>query len=378
MTVFLCRDGLSALHIIASHSPVRTEYEDDFTVIAKLIEKGANLDDINPHGNSVIHAAAENCNLKMVDFLLEYPQNFHSVNEYGNSLLHTAVTMGHPGLAEKCLQEGASMEAVNKYNETPLAIAVKYDHPELIEVLAKFGAAIDEPMLFESIYYTGLTYTFLSMAASYGNVQSVKALLKLGANMQNGLIWVNPNHPLIALREEHVQIAHILIQHGFVLNLLSTMAKHQIFDLLSIPIGNDSKCAIAEQAATGILMELLSENAITPIRASNDILIDMPFYEFNLEVLEFISPKKIYVMFLCGFRFKIFCDIFTQEFEEDTMDSWRDLALEVRHPLTLQQLCRIAIRCHLGAPLSTLVGKLALPTFLKNYLKIPELKQLLS
>ena len=345
------------------------------SILYLINSDSGNLDAVNPHGNSVLHSAAENCNLKMVDFLLVYPQNFHSVNEYGNTLLHTAVTLGHVGLAEKCLQEGGSMDVVNKYNESPLAVAVKYDQPDLIELLANYGAAIDEPMLFESIYYTGLTYTYLSMAASYGNVQSVKALLKLGANMQNGLIWVNPNHPLIALREEHVEISRILIQHGFVLNLLSTMAKHQIFDLLSIPIGNDHKCAIAEQAATGILIELLSENAIRPVRAGDDILIDMPFYEFNLEVLEFISPRKMYIMFMCGFRFKIFCDIFSEEFEDE---AWQELAMEMRQPLTLQQLCRNEIRCHIGSPLSALVHKLVLPTFLKNYLKIPELKQLLS
>lgn len=116
---------------------------------------------------------------RVESFLARDPAAVSARSFDGWTPLHYAAFFGHAGLARLLLARGAFLTArsSNQLQNLPLHAAVAGRHPKLVRLLLEEGTPV------ESAQHGG--YTALHGAALSGDVESVKELLKHGAD---------PNH----------------------------------------------------------------------------------------------------------------------------------------------------------------------------------------
>ncbi len=98
----------------------------------------------------------------------------------------------------------------------------------------------------------------------------VNALIKLGADIRKGMIWIRKEEPLTVLSENHVQITKVLVKNGFSLKLTSPAA----LQMLMLLLANRQQAAShdVDNATWEIFKELLRENALAPARQVGNLI----------------------------------------------------------------------------------------------------------
>ena len=92
----------------AKISLTKEQWEEKIVEILEvLIDKGADINRLDPHGSAPIHYAIINCSYRIVDMLIE---------------------------------KGADINLKDKENTTPLDIALRREYKEIVELLCKHGA----------------------------------------------------------------------------------------------------------------------------------------------------------------------------------------------------------------------------------------------
>jgi ankyrin repeat protein len=112
-----------------------------------LIRYGADLEAQDYHGYTPLaYALAEGADLFAAKILLELspPANINAANFSGNTVLHEAVREGDLKRLEFCLNHGANIEQKTEMGETALAVAVKAGNIEICHLLLSAGASIKE------------------------------------------------------------------------------------------------------------------------------------------------------------------------------------------------------------------------------------------
>lgn len=124
--------------------------------------------------------------------------------------LAIAAFYGNLDITELLVNSGASIEVKDEFDRTPLMLASENDHPLVIEYLVRNGAVLDP---------VGPDVTTpLMFAAQQGNVESVKMLLKLGAD-PNGRTPGRINRPLhLAAERGHTDVIRLLFSAGARIN----------------------------------------------------------------------------------------------------------------------------------------------------------------
>ena len=155
-------------------------YDDFFVAIKRhnpqeineLLRRGFDANTVDPSGRQGLFLALQEGSLKAAEALIAWPKTdveWH--NAKGESPLMIASFKGYKDLVRKLIARDA---AVNKTGWTPLHYAATKGNVEIIEILLDENAYIDA----ESPNKT----TPLMMAAMYGSLPAVKALLQAGAD----------------------------------------------------------------------------------------------------------------------------------------------------------------------------------------------------
>ncbi|SFE41146.1 ankyrin repeat domain-containing protein [Thermophagus xiamenensis] len=128
------------------------------------------------HISSVsIHEAAFNGNLSIVKDHLIAKTNPDSANENGQTPLMLAAFNGHTEVVKLLVKNGATINRSDNKGLTTLHFAASGPFPETVKYLLDNGAAINATDKIEN-------FTPLMYAASEGNMEVVKVLIKYGAN----------------------------------------------------------------------------------------------------------------------------------------------------------------------------------------------------
>merc|ERR1711997_1269602 len=125
--------GNSVLHIAAQNGRAG--------IIEDLILNGADVNYGNNHQNTAIHLAAQNGWDEVAGHLLRAKKlNVNFKDLHANTALHLAAQNGQLGVAEKLIQSGADMDYKDLIGNTPLHTAVHNTHMEIAKYLVASGA----------------------------------------------------------------------------------------------------------------------------------------------------------------------------------------------------------------------------------------------
>ncbi|XP_046401175.1 ankyrin repeat and death domain-containing protein 1A-like isoform X2 [Ischnura elegans] len=102
-----------------------------------LINCGASVNAVNKKQHTILHCAAHNNRLEVVNFLLDTldEPNLEAVDAEKQTPLHHAALGGHSGVVRRILEAGASTSATDKRGRTPLHAACERGHVETVELL---------------------------------------------------------------------------------------------------------------------------------------------------------------------------------------------------------------------------------------------------
>ncbi|XP_046335737.2 transient receptor potential cation channel subfamily A member 1 homolog isoform X1 [Haliotis rufescens] len=175
----LDKDNDTPLLIAAMYGHVET--------VEMLVKKGADVDATNLKEKTAVYVAAEEGNLSVLQSLLSVPEMRNLINwgdRDGNTALHIAAQKKNLHVVKILLKNKASIHTKNELEESPLHMAAKYGNVNTIREIVRNGQnsifAEDEK-----------SNTPLHLAALYGHTLSVGALIELGADVsqKNCVLW---------------------------------------------------------------------------------------------------------------------------------------------------------------------------------------------
>ena len=198
-----------------------------------LATKGANVDhQTNQNGYYALHFAAKNGQVETLRVLLKHGANPNIRNNSGETPLHLAMSKHNKELVTLLLSHGADPNLADNNGFTPLCCNTS-SH-EITDLLATKGANVDHQTN-QNGYYA------LHFAAKNGQVETLRVLLKHGANpnIRNNS-GETPLH--LAMSKHNKELVTLLLSHGADPNLADNngftplccnTSSHEITDLLA-------------------------------------------------------------------------------------------------------------------------------------------------
>jgi ankyrin repeat protein len=212
-------DGTTALHWAA--------HQNDLELVNALLQSGANVKAANRYGITPLAEAVQKGSAALVEALLKAGADPNTLTtDEGETVLMTASRTGNAEAVKLLLAKGANVNAVEGYRgQTALMWAAAEEHPDIVKVLL---AAKADPNLASVDRDTTLPklpagspaapisrggLRAIHFAARQGSVESMKALLDAGVDINQG--DVDKNSPLLlAILNSHYDLAQVLIDHG--------------------------------------------------------------------------------------------------------------------------------------------------------------------
>jgi ankyrin repeat protein len=185
------------------------------TVLRMLGEDPGLLNDRDADGKSAVHLAIDECDLPMLNLLLDNGAGPNSAHLHGSTPLHYAALMSNLDAARLLFVHGARVDAVELSGESILHIVAEDGNVPLAELLFAHGADANATTL------AGVTP--LHQAAWMGHMEMVRLLIKHNANVNavaaNGETVLHKAASLSRGR----QVAAYLEQNGARPDLLSNL-----------------------------------------------------------------------------------------------------------------------------------------------------------
>lgn len=161
-------DGSTALVLAADRN--------DLDMADLLIRAKANVNAANEYGATALSVACASGNVAMIELLLDAKADPNAALLSGETPLMTAVDKGNIDAARALLQHGADVNVKeSRGGQTALMWAVANKHPEIVKLLVEHGADVRAR--------SNGNFTPLLFAAQQGDVESGRALLRAGADV---------------------------------------------------------------------------------------------------------------------------------------------------------------------------------------------------
>ena len=227
-------DGTSALHW-AAHS-------NDLETAQLLIRAGANAKAASRYGVTPLSEAATYGSAALVEALLKAGADANTLTtERGETVLMTASRAGNVDAVKVLLDHGADANAKENFRgQTSLMWAAAENHPDVVKLLIAHGADpkvrssdrdTTPPKLMAGTPAAPISrggLTALVFAARQGSIESAKALIEAGADINQG--DADGNNPLlIAILNNHDELAQMLIDKGADVNAVNKDGRSPLF-----------------------------------------------------------------------------------------------------------------------------------------------------
>lgn len=103
-----------------------------------LLENGADPDQVDSNGSTVLHHAVKARKEAVIPILIEFGASIDAQDSTGSTALHLAAQSGRTQMAAALVELGASLDLTNNEGQTPLDVAA---NDRIIELLREAGAA---------------------------------------------------------------------------------------------------------------------------------------------------------------------------------------------------------------------------------------------
>ncbi|KAK3262733.1 hypothetical protein CYMTET_28428 [Cymbomonas tetramitiformis] len=115
----------------------------DVVEAGRIIDGGVNVNAVDQNSSTVLHLAAQQGGLDMVQLLLRKGADAQAKGKNNNTPLHLAAHNGHPELVRMLISGGALVEGINKNHNSPLHLAAAKVHMNVAEILLEEKATVD-------------------------------------------------------------------------------------------------------------------------------------------------------------------------------------------------------------------------------------------
>lgn len=182
-------------------------------IVKYLVSKGADINQTDYAGRTVLFWAACGRNRDMVEYFIEQSVDVNKATTWGEIPLHAAAGSGNKDLVILLAAAGSNIYQTNVYGWTPLHKAVRKGDKHIVHFLIKKYELIkDERSPVNQLDKEGLTP--LHTAARQGNYTVVKLLLitgnasinRLGSGNRTPLDWARIN--------KRSEVEDLLVQQG--------------------------------------------------------------------------------------------------------------------------------------------------------------------
>jgi ankyrin repeat protein len=217
-------------------------HTNDLEAVQLLLRAGANPGAANRYGVTPLSEAATFGSGPLVEALLKAGANANTLTtERGETVLMTASRAGNAEAVKVLLEHGADPNVKESFRgQTSLMWAAAENHPEVIKLLLVHGADpkvrssdrdTTPPKLMAGTPAAPISrggLTALVFAARQGSIESAKALIEGGADINQG--DADGNNPLlIAILNNHDELAMILIDKGADVNAVNKDGRSPLF-----------------------------------------------------------------------------------------------------------------------------------------------------
>ncbi|XP_006806580.1 ankyrin repeat and SOCS box protein 13a.1 isoform X3 [Neolamprologus brichardi] len=252
--------------------------------------------------------------------------------------LHEAASHGRTLQLKQLIENGASVNMVTVDNITPLHEACIQAHPSCARLLLEAGAQVDVRTIHGS--------TPLCNACAAGSLDCVELLLDYGAKVNPSLTALTAS----PLHEACIQVVRLLIASG---------AKLEAFD---VHFGPPLHIACAKEHLNCV-KELLTAGANVNSVKFHEIALHHAARVGMVEMIELLVEfgANVYASDNLGRK--------PIDYTTPASPSYTCLRFYESNPLSLQQLCRIAVRRMLGTRASEVLSQLNISHRINSYLQ---------
>ncbi|CAI5637554.1 ankyrin repeat and SOCS box protein 13a.1 isoform X3 [Oreochromis niloticus] len=252
--------------------------------------------------------------------------------------LHEAASHGRALQLKQLIENGASVNMVTVDNITPLHEACIQAHPNCARLLLEAGAQVDVRTIHGS--------TPLCNACAAGSLECAKLLLDYGAKVNPSLTALTAS----PLHEACIQVVRLLIASG---------AKLEAFD---VHFGPPLHIACAK-GHLNCVKELLTAGANVNAVKFHEIALHHAARVSMVEMIELLVEfgANVYASDNLGRK--------PIDYTTPASPSYTCLRFYESNPLSLQQLCRIAVRRMLGTRASEVLSQLNISHRINSYLQ---------
>jgi ankyrin repeat protein len=232
-------DGTTALHWAA--------HWNDAAAVVLLLRAGANAKAVNRYGATPLSEAVVSGSAAMIETLLKAGASPETLaSEDGETVLMTASRAGNIDAVKILLDRGANVNAKEKYKgQTALMWAAAERHPEVVKLLMAHGAdwkvrSVDRetkvPKLSAASSISPIArggFTALSFSAREGDIESAKAMLDAGVDINYGDVD-NTSAMVVAIVNKQYTFAKFLIDRGANPNTVDAYGRTPLYAVVDI------------------------------------------------------------------------------------------------------------------------------------------------
>lgn len=372
-------DQMTALHMAADKGHL--------DCVQFLLQEGSDPGRPNRNGDTPLMLAAKRGHYSIVKLLVRYTTSdpngcLNQFNLMRKSALHVATKAGSSKCVDILLSAGAIPDVRDSHGKTPLIVAAEQGYDDIVDMLIKARADVTAK--------TEDGWCALHMACQNNHPNIVRILLASGVDPEVTM-WMNDITPcLIASSRGNYSIVKMLLKKGASVN-------HAEFN------GMTALHKAARGGHAQCVKLLLSSGArVDPQSSSGDTPAQLAIRDSHRKVLRLLLEANCTVNHLDPFQAKPNkkfptilemciiggCQLNRSFLEEGTTNNTlpRPLGEDsvllnhvwncVMNPRSLQHLARMRIRQSLGYNIQNKAEKLPLPSYLKDFILLRELKNL--
>ncbi|MEA1891767.1 MAG: ankyrin repeat domain-containing protein [Campylobacterota bacterium] len=114
----------------------------DFISVKKYIRDGADINEVNENGESVLACAIRcRCDLDLLMLLIENDADLYDFDDEGVSIFDMSITYNNIDMVQYIIKKGIDVNQTNRRSRfTPLMCAASYGREEIVKILLAHGA----------------------------------------------------------------------------------------------------------------------------------------------------------------------------------------------------------------------------------------------